>query len=100
MTNFTTQLIRTLLTWASLISQCTADPFYCVSSNSEVSSSVDCVDISNDGKIFVTGSADDRAYVYNTSKEGTSNPQILTESVGNVRDVDLTEDGEWLVIAD
>ena len=98
MTNFTTQLAYTLLVWAFLISQCTADPFYCVSSNSEVSSSVDCVDISNDGKIFVAGSADDS--VYNTSKEGTSNPQILTESVGNVRDVDLTEDGEWLAIAD
>ena len=77
MTNFTTQLAYTLLMWAFLISQCTAGPFYLVSSNSGATSSIDCVDISNDGKIFVAGSADDS--VYNTSKEGTSNPQILTE---------------------
>ena len=79
MTNFTTQLAYTLLMWAFLISQCTAGPFYLVSSNFGATSSIDCVDISNDGNIFVAGSADDRAYVYNTSKEGTSNPQILTE---------------------
>ena len=63
-------------------------------------SSIDSIDISNDGNIFVIGSADDRAYVYNTSQGGTSSPQILTESVDNVRDVDLTGNGEWLAIAD
>lgn len=75
-------------------------PLNLISRHSQAGSSIDCLAITNDGTIIAAGSADERAYIYKKNGTGYSHSKTLVDVEGNVRDLDLSGNGQWLSLAD
>ena len=74
-------------------------PLNLISSHSQPDSSISCLGITDDGMIIAAGSADDRAYIYRKNGTGYNYSETLVDVQGNVRDLDVSGNGEWLSLA-